>query len=407
MGHFGSLIDYFLSKGSRVFLYCDNSHDKRQQGYKAYLYPDADLIRSIFPSAEVVVYTTESELVSSVGNFSIEVMFLLAFDGVAERLCGVGISKDDLLIASIQTGFDLLSRKKSFCDDVVYLFSPLWRDCWKASLLHSGVSDTSLLDDIDEKTAIVGFPQLDQAKSLNREKICAKYGIPVESKILVYLPFPWRVPFCKWSHIFYKPQSRFLKIARLLLRGDFASVLNVFKAADDRQLAHVIREFSDSNDAFFIVKARAKNNIPSYLTAVADRVIFDESYHPYTIMELLSVADLCIHFYSDAVKESVALGVPSICLGPASPSDWHCYASRFFMPAFSPDPGSYYNFDSVVYNESVEAFVASFADKVFSDYRISPVRQRVFAERYLGYNDFNSCERVYDDICRRLSLERV
>ena len=57
---------------------------------------------------------------------------------------------------------------------------------------------------------------------------------------------------------------------------------------------------------------------PAILAAVADRQCDDESWYPATILEALSISSLCISFYSAAVTEAVALGVPIF----ASRSTW-------------------------------------------------------------------------------------
>jgi hypothetical protein len=321
------------------------------------------------------------------------------------------MNRDAAVIAYIQTGFDMMISDASFKGDVVYIFSDLWRQCWKKALMYQRKDMSDEVEDlfkkVEAKTVITGFPQLDQIKGFSREKICEKYGLPADKKILILLPFPWRVPFGVWSHIIYKPQSKFLRFLKLAIMCKWSNMRKVFTMADDRDVTRAIRQFADRNGAFFVVKGRLKNKVPKYLARAADKVVFDESYYPYTIMELLFVSDLCIHFYSDAIKECVAAGTPSICLGPTNSKDWECYARRFFLEEFSPISPSYYNFGSVSYNESVDSFAESFGRRSFEDYLMKPAEKTEFMKRFLGFDDLDSCSRVYDDVMQRLEKKKA
>jgi hypothetical protein len=335
IGILGPLIDFFKTQGDEVFLLCDHKQKKQNQGYKAYLFPDIDKIKEIFPCERIFYYQSNTELVDVIKQNDIKVIISLTFDSIAKDIYSAGLSEDNVFIAHIQTGFDLLYYDGAFLADAVYVFSDIWLDNWKKNLVRLGKDTPQILKEMDSKTVIAGFPQLDQLKDFSRDKICEKYGLPKDKKIVVLLPFPWRVSFGVWSHIIYKPQNKILKLLRLIIMRQWSKMKNVFNMADDKKVTEAIRQFSDRNDAFFVVKGRLKNRIPSYLAKAADKVIFDDSFYPYTILELLFVADLCIHFYSDAVKECVPANTPSICLGPKNPNDWECYAERFSLKEFS------------------------------------------------------------------------
>ena len=193
-----------------------------------------------------------------------------------------------------------------------------------------------------------------------------------------------------------------MKIARLLWNSAWQYISYVFNCADDFQVASAIRKFADRNNAFFVVKGRAKNKIPRYLRRIADKIIFDKNYYPYTAMELMYAADLCVNFYSEANKESVLCDTPSICLGPEKPEDWPSYSARFFMEDFSRKPESFYNFDGVVYNESVDYFAKNFGSKTFEDYAMNQKNKDEFVKKFLGFDDFKTSERIYNYVSKLL-----
>jgi hypothetical protein len=308
-------------------------------------------------------------------------------------------NKINVLFARLQPGLDIMPCRDLSCTDIVLSFCDNWKTWWKEWLLHFGIitkdEQQDIFEQIEAKTVSCGFVQADQIKNYDRNKICEKYGIPPDKKVLIYLSFPWRVEFSVWSHIIYKPQNKVVKMARLFLHHAWKNFSDIFTCADDLQVARAIRQFADRNNAFFVVKGRTKNKVPGYLRKIADKVIFDESYYPYTTMELMYAADLSINFYSEVNKESVMCNTPGICLGPKEPKDWPSYASRFFMEDFSRKPGSFYHFDGVVYNESVDDFAKNFGDKTFDDYKLNQNMKNEYVKKFLGFDDFKSSERIY------------
>jgi hypothetical protein len=409
--HFGPVADYFRARGAEIALFCDYRQEPSDCGYKSYLYPSVENIQKALAGYDITIFRSVRELVDIIKRRQIQVVFFFAFDSIArEAKVFITDKTVNVIFAYLQTGSDLFFAKDITKDissaDVVYLFSENWKGWWKKWLVHfkliSPDKQEDIFKQIDTKTVISGFPQIDQVVTFDRLSICEKYAIPKDKRVIVYLPFPWRVPFSVWSHIIYKPKNKFLKIVKLLFRGEWRHIQNLPKSVDDLQVARAIRQFADQNNAFFLVKGRLKNIIPAYLREIADSVIFDQSYYPCTIYELMYIADLCIGFYSEANKESVMCNTPCICLGPTEREDWPVYAQWFFLEDFSPKPGSFYNFDGAVYNKSVEDFVENFPNETFEDYKLKPEGGEKFIEKFLGYSDFDSCSRIYKDICERL-----
>jgi hypothetical protein len=64
-----------------------------------------------------------------------------------------------------------------------------------------------------------------------------------------------------------------------------------------------------------VVKSRAKNADPRFLTRRADLFIErDEDVFPYTSIELVAISDLCVHFQSAGGAGGRARGVPSLSI---------------------------------------------------------------------------------------------
>jgi len=404
LGHFGPLIDYFQEKGSSVTLLCDNR--KKPKGYKSYLYPEVESVQQIFHDSKVKAFHSTEEFINIIGN-NIDVVFFIAFNSIATEAMNLLGRQRKVIFAHLQSGGDIMYNKGISSADVVYIFSEDWKQWWKKWLLHFNIvsegQKEKIFEQVDSKPVISGFPQADHMVHYDRGVIFEKYGIPEDKKVVLLLPFPWRVKFCIWSHVIYKPQKKLLKLIKLIFKRQFKTILKISKFADDLQVSQAIKEFAQKNNAFFIVKGRLKNKVPAYLEKIADSIVFDKTYYPYTTMELMYIADLSICFFSDAIKESVAAGTPCVCLGPSRREDWTHYARRFFLKEFSPEPSSYYNCENVVFNESVDDFARQFPNKTFDDYPLDKKNRDSFIKKFLGFSDLRSSERIYNDISQRIA----
>src|SRR5262249_26370204 len=118
---------------------------------------------------------------------------------------------------------------------------------------------------------------------------------------------------------------------------------DVAQGWDDRGVVRTLREFCDANGAALVVKARGKDPVPRYLVDVAaGRVIYDENDYPATILELMSVASLCVHFFSTVAYEAAYAGVPSVCVtADADDPDFRPALREWFL---TKAPGSSFSF---------------------------------------------------------------
>jgi len=411
IAHFGPLIDYFQKKGAKISLYCDHRTKQKDYGYKAYQYPYPEKIRKALNVDEIQIFHTTEEFIGIVLEDQMQVVFFFAIDAIAQEAKAIlGERAKNIIFAHLQTGADIIGARNLASADIVFVLTENWKIWWKKWLseyqLISRAEQDDVFEQIDRKAVVSGLPHVDQMVTYSRKSICRKYDLPMDKKIILYLPFPWRVPFCVWSHVNYKPQNKFMKLTRLLRHGCWGQGKEIFNSdmANDLDVVKSIREFADRNNAFFLVKDRLKNKLPSYLKKLSDKIVYDESYYPYTIDELMFVSDVCVHFYSDTVKECVISNVPSICLGPQRLEDWPCYFAMFFIKELSPNPMNYFNYDGLVFNESVESFIEKFPNQTFDNYAFKAENKDKFVQKYLGYSDFNSSKRIYDHLNNRLTV---
>jgi len=189
LGHIGPLIDLFQEKGAEVTLLCDYS--KPSMGYKAYLFPDTAMVQEVFKQTEVVSFTNMEEFIEIVRVKDIQVIFFIAIDSFAQEILGALGENKDVLLAHIQPGADIMFKKNLSASDVIYIFAERWKKRWKYWLLNFNiVADNEkeiVFDQIDAKSVVSGFPQLDQLAYFDRRLIFKKYGIPPYKKVVVLL----------------------------------------------------------------------------------------------------------------------------------------------------------------------------------------------------------------------------
>ncbi len=403
---FAPLMDHLLAKGCQVTAFCDYRKKPAELGYKSYAFPAVEKLPKFRFDLDIAKFHDLSEFGQLIQKKKMQVLFFVNFDAICKELKILLEGKHPFISAELQYFLELFSSCKDLSyTDVIYLYSDNWKEWWKEYLRHHKIENGDelhrFIQKSEEKCVSVGFPEADQCADFETRSLREKYGIPEGKKVLLLFPFPWRLPFSIWTHVIYQPQPYILKLLRLVLNRAFGYFPDLKKGIHDLKLTETIRRFADKNDAYFVVKGRLKNRIPGYLKKLADKVFLDESFYPFTTLELLHIADLSISFYSAVIMESVLAQTPALCLSPKRDMFWPGYDDRHFMPAFSPSPGSFYNFDGAVYYETVGDFISSFHRKTFEDFK--PIQEKMgeFIHKFFGYKDRNASGRIYEDLVRR------
>ena len=305
---------------------------------------------------------------------------------------------------------DLIDASGGTSCDVIGLHSPFWAeripDCLRIRAYNRSRADGMAPEPVDEVAVadtvrrlcrVVGIPEMDQAHWINPSEVRRRLAIDPGRPVVLYIPFPFvSNPRTFWvRHVYGSPNALWTRAAiALARRSEYGS--HIRRGWNDRNVVRVVRAFCDRHGAALIVKARAKDPVPRYLARVADRVLYDDAYYPATILELLKVSALCLHFFSTVAYEAAYAGVPSICLTPAGddlglPSLWQ----EWFL---NPDSGGSFNFPGVVYARALGEFLDGFASARLSDYPLDPVARAQYLEKFVGVDDGKSSDRVLDAV---------
>ena len=242
------------------------------------------------------------------------------------------------------------------------------------------------------RSAVVGSTMLDQLTRVDRAAVRRKYGLP-DGPVLLFMSLKMAVPE-PFRRLAWAGGWRGLRAAKALATGHAALVPTILRGNGYQTLAHALQAFARRAGAALIVKSRAKNADPAFLRRRADLFVErDEDVFPYTSIELMAVADLCVHFQSGAVLEAVHANVPSLSIRVPQ-SHLESYAS--FQEVFGARPGSLQNFPGIVWSADVEEATRLLRTGRLADFRIDPDARRRYVEKFLGFDDNRSSERVLD-----------
>jgi len=297
----------------------------------------------------------------------------------------------------LQYGADmaLLPEQQGFFDaDAVAFYSAHWRE-----LIRARHRDVELGAELDRKSVIVGAPELDAVHAIDRESARQRLGLPADRPVVLYLPFPLHSnPRTSWLASVYRPSTRIEQAVRLLATGHRQYWRHAREGRNDRRLVEAARRFCDRNGALLVMKARDKDWPPRYASRLADRVLGDESHHPPTILELMRVASLCVHFYSTAAMEAAYCGVPSLCLAPeplelAEPSHLAAFP---FHDIHNGEAGGIYNAPGVAYWRPLDSAFDGLGSWSLADFPLDGEARRRYVEAFLGSDDGRSAGRLID-----------
>jgi hypothetical protein len=181
--------------------------------------------------------------------------------------------------------------------------------------------------------------------------------------------------------------------------GHVGLVPAIWKGNGYRDLVEAIRDFCRRSGGVLVVKSREKNRDPRFLRRAADVFVeADEAVYPYTSIELMAIADLCVHFQSGAALEAAAASVPSLSV-KVPQTHLHDYPAH--EQVFGGREGTLQNFAGVVWGVGHAEAPDRLRGRTLADFKMDPAARRRYLERFVGGDDGRSSHRVLDVIERR------
>jgi hypothetical protein len=256
------------------------------------------------------------------------------------------------------------------------------------------VDDAAVAATMQRRATVVGFPEMDQYHAIDPVLVRRRLGLDPARPVVVYCPFPFLSnPRTFWVRHVYGASHWHQWLATRVGPGHRYAP-HVAGGWDDRGVVKAVRAFCDATGAALVVKARPKDPVPGYLARSAERVLYEQTDYPATILELMSVASLCLHFFSTVAYEAAYAGVPSICV--TADGDDLGFAPIWQGWFLSTAPGSSFSFPGVTYPLSVEQVVTELPRRQLTDFPLEPAARAHYLEKFVGVDDGKASDRLLD-----------
>ncbi len=250
---------------------------------------------------------------------------------------------------------------------------------------------------LEARSAVSGSTMLDQLTLVDRDAVRRRLGIAAGRPVVLLMSLKMAVPE-PYRRYVWSEGSLLTRAVMATASGHVSLVPEIWKGNGYRDLIDATREFCRRSGAVLVVKSREKNRDPRFLRRSADVFVgSDETVYPYTSIELMAIADLCIHFQSGAVLEAAATSVPSLSVKVPQP---HLHGYPGHEEVFGGREGTLQRFAGIVWGVGHEEAPDRLRGSTLSDFKIDPEARRRYLERFVGGDDGRSSERVLNVIER-------
>jgi len=398
---FGPIVERSLARGHETE--CWHDWGQRRTGPKASEFPDT------MPSfrhgqPRLRTFRGATDLAAQLAAYAPDVMVALARpagagEGLRMRWFGLQYTLDvaSLLTPAGATRFDALGLHSRYWADHVTACLRIiaFNRSRGTGAAPEPVDAAAVAETVRRRGTLVGTPEMDQAHWIDPAAVRARLGLAPEQPVVLYIPFPFKSnPRTFWVRHIYGGSSDLLRRLSVWWQGVPQYREHVARGWNDRAVVDAVRAFCDANGAAFVVKARAKDPVPGHLARRADRIFYDDAYYPATILDLLRISSLCLHFFSTVAYEAAYAGVPSICIAPDGedlgfPPVWR----EWFL---NLDAGGSWNFPGAVYPLTLEQALRELPLRRIAAFPLEPVARAQYVERFVGFDDGKSSDRVLD-----------
>lgn len=395
----GALIQAAIERGHDLVLFWDPEEAKAGERVA----PE-DL--AAWPAARVVAWSRRTPLTellraervrALVGPTLYSVFRAFGLDAEADRMKAAGVR-----LYSVDYGLDTAARE---AEGYRLLDATFYATAWQREL-HWRVraADFARIGDraaLEGRSAVVGSTMLDQLAVVDRAAVRKRHGLDGR-RVVLFLSLKMGVPNA-WRRFVWGRGPRPWRAARAALAGRLDLLPEIWHAPAYRDLVEAVKRLCARSGAALVVKSRAKNADPPFLADLADVLIkSDRDVFPYTSMQLMAIANLCVHFQSAGVLEAAFAGVPSLSVRV---SQDHLRGYPTYEPFYGAAADTLQNFDGVVWSADPREAIAHLDAATLADFRMDADRRRAYVERFVGFDDTRSSERALDEIERRAAAD--
>ncbi len=239
-------------------------------------------------------------------------------------------------------------------------------------------------EEIRQKSVIVGWPQIDQLSLIDPIEVRHRWGIPEKQPVIVYLNWVDASMHGLRQALFSATSLKKKATALGRFPNDWRKALALLCEPNLGYITKAVRAFCNNNNAYLLVKCRHRDKAWPLEERIADRVVYDESYYPHTILEVMSIADLCMGYFSYAVRESVATYTPYLVLDVAGLADIYVSEKQESIRRMLSRPGGFLNYADVTHMMDATQITHNLHDMSIADFHVNSHAQTEYFDKYLG-----------------------
>jgi hypothetical protein len=390
----GSVIEAALQRGHRVVLLWDPDEKK----------PGERLSRhelDAWPSASVVEYRRGTPLASVAVAERLDALIAPSLHYVLRSTGNEGdipgLRAAGVRLFSLDYAFETVSSDPGghAALDTTFYMSEYQRSLHRR-IMADGFEAVGRSVDLAARSAVCGSTMTDQLALVDRRAARARYGLPPAGPVVVLMSLKMAVP-DRWRRLVWGDRPRAWRAAAAAVTGRWSWLPEILRGHGYRDLVEALRAFAHRMGGVLVVKTREKNEDPGFLRAMADVFVDDRFVYPYTSIELMAVADLCVHFQSGAVFEAAFARVPSVSVAV---SQAHLETYTNLDEVYGVQPGSLQNFPGIVWSVGGQEAATLFRSASLADFRVDEDARRRYVEKFLGFDDTRASARVLDAVER-------
>ena len=253
---------------------------------------------------------------------------------------------------------------------------------------------------------VMGSPMFDQMGQVDRDLVRRDLNIPADKRVIVFFA-PAVSAETRWRWRMWGSGGRIKRVLSVIRAGDWKDLPDAALMPTLEEIATDLRAFCDRNNAFLIIKSRAKQDDAKFFEEKADLYLSGEkdTYYPvFTSYRLLAVADLCIGVMSMSILEAVAMKVPVWNIYVPSeelhypPNPLYPRQKEFYQVVMGREKEGPFNFPGVITNIDPRQILKWLRAGKLDNVAIDPRSSAEYAEKYLGVTDEPSSERILDSL---------
>ena len=288
--------------------------------------------------------------------------------------------------------------KEVFGCDHFLSYSRLW---WESFLL-SDYNEKIKARKNNPKIHHIGHPLNYLIENLDSKYIKKKYNIPLDKKVLTYLPigpasmYGFRNFFQKlWLVTKYSSLPHKISVQLISSLINLVLFRSAQSLVDEKLIISAIKRFCKNNGFTFIVKTRFKSVHSQFLLDHVDHLFYDESFYPPTISELLFISDITVSHFSMATFEAIAMKSFKININLEPVFD---IFTNHFSTLFGNDWIDDFNIQGLGSIINGSEFVKKFADSHYNDFQFNEKHYDEFMLKYFSGTKPENFEKAIDEI---------